>query len=526
MNKYLRIYSIELFVFVLFIVYAGILNCQFLEGSNVNYTFSGHDEYLTVREVYSILNPASFKHFALAVSAGDVMFYGRAMFYTDALVAWLPYKIWGLTGMIYAIRMMHALCLVLGVLLLARTFLSKSLSRVLFYASVLSFYYTAYFIMIPKPEPLQLLVLAIFLFYGNKANWNFGKHFIWIGIAYGLKFNVLMVLPIFFIIPFFTRTFNIRKAIVSGLYVLMGIVIAVPSLLLSPIRPIYLKTYISSTFGNTYHYDDTVVSFFEWLNKGLFSWYGGHIVSGVVIFVVFLGIVFWLAYRLLFKKELNTTLIISAMAFCFLIPVMLLTKRLWPHYLWTGSVFMMLSVLMYFDTSKSKKIISTSLNAILLLCFFILLSFSIRNISSLFQLEFKADKIIRDSKKAQEYLSAKSGQIVCLQDISVYLPFKDFVSTYRYHPFSSAYPYPLSHKKFVWSKSGFINPKNIKDTRANYILNYRTNFELRNTKKISSKDQLMENYNEQMRALLNKTLFLDTLIGEVRVYKVSNENFN
>ncbi len=513
----------EWLAFIAFVVYAGILNLQFLEGSNVNYTFSGHDEYIAVREVYSILNPASFKHFALAVSAGDVMFYGRAMFYTDAMLAWLPYKLWGLSGMVYAIRMAHVFYLLAAVILLGRTFLSKPLSRTLFYAVVLTWYYTAYFVMIPKPEPLQLLVLAIFLFYAQRANWQYGKHFIWLGIAYGLKFNVLMILPVFFAAPFFTGAQKIKDALVSGIWVLTGIVIAVPSLILSPLRPVYIQTYLRSTFGNTSHYDDTDVPFTDWLNKGLFQWYGGHSIGGAAIFLAFLVLVVWFVYRLLLKKELNALVVILAIAFCFLMPVMLLTKRLWPHYLWTGSVFMALALVMVFNSILTERFLQKGIKTFAAVIFIFASFISASRLLPLFKLEEQANSVLKDSKAAQNYLKEKSAHFICVQDISVYLPFKDFVLSKRYHPFSEDYPYPMQAQVFCTTRSGFIYPAGIKEMQAGFVLTYRTNFETDASEVNTSHDKMISEYNKQMRSLLFKEIFPDTVIGKVRVYKILHE---
>lgn len=523
MFKRIKEYHVELLAFISFVVYAAVLNLQFLEGSNINYTFSGHDEYIAVREVYSILNPASFKHFALAVSAGDVMFYGRAMFYTDALVAWLPYKIWGLAGMVYAIRMAHVLYLVLGVILLGRTFLSKAFSRLLFYLVVLTWYYTAYFVMIPKPEPLQLLVLAIFLFYAQRANWQYGKHFIWLGIAYGLKFNVLMILPVCFAAPFFTGTFKLKEGLISGLMLLAGIVMAVPSLILSPIRPIYIQTYLRSTFGNTSHYDDTGVPFVDWLNNGLFQWYGGHSISGAIIFMAFLTLVAWFAYRLLIKKELNTVVLILAIAFCFLMPVMLLTKRLWPHYLWTGSVFMVLALVMIFNSILTERFLQKGIKTFAAVIFIFASYVSASRLLPLFKLEEQATAVLKDSGAAQNYLKEKSSHFICVQDISVYLPFKDFVLSKRYHPFSEDYPYPMQAQVFCTTRSGFIYPAGIKEMQAGFVLTYRTNFETDASEVNTSHDKMISEYNKQMRSLLFKEIFPDTVIGKVRVYKILHE---
>ncbi|MGE0566595.1 MAG: hypothetical protein AB7O73_01485 [Bacteroidia bacterium] len=514
-------YYIELIAFAAFVTYAGILNLQFLEGSNVNYTFSGHDEYLTVREVYSILNPASWKHFALSVAAGDVFFYGRAMFYIDALMAWLPYKIWGLAGMVFAIRMAHVLYLIIAVILLGKTFLSKTLSRLSFYLIVLTWYYTTYFVMIPKPEPLQLLIMAVFLFYSKKVSWQFGKHYVLLGIAYGLKFNVLMILPIFFGIPIITRTFKLKEAIVSIVYFLFGIVVAIPSLLLFPIKPVYLKFYLASTFGNTKHYDDTSVSFLDWLNNGLFQWYGGNSITGAIIFLAFILLVFWLVYRLLMMKELNSLVILSGMAICFLMPVMLLTKRLWPHYLWTGSVLMILSVFAFIDSLQIRDIIKNISKYTMLACTLLVSVSSIIRLDHVFYLESDSKEIISSSIKAQNYISTKSNNFICAQDISVFLPFDDFVSSNRYHPFSTEYPYQKKQRIFSTTKSGFVNPKELFEMKANYLVTYRTDFESIEEADATKRNEIINKYNSQLRAaLLDKSIVKDTFFGKVKVYRI------
>ena len=114
MKKFFLNHPIEILFSILFLTLAAVLNLQFLEGANINHFIAGHDEYLTVREVYSILNPLSWKHFVLAIIGGDILYYGRVMFYTDALFAYIPFKIWGLDGMVYAIRMTHAVFMLLS----------------------------------------------------------------------------------------------------------------------------------------------------------------------------------------------------------------------------------------------------------------------------------------------------------------------------------------------------------------------------------------------------------------------------
>lgn len=163
MKKLLQSYPFEFGFSVLFVVLASILNLQFLIGSNINTTIAGHDEYIAVKEIYSILAPASLKHWLMAVISGNALYYGRIMFYFDALVAAVPFWLFGIKGMIFTVRMVHALIILLSILLLSNTFLEKANHRLLFLIGSICLYYSMYFMMMPKPEPHQLLCLAWFL---------------------------------------------------------------------------------------------------------------------------------------------------------------------------------------------------------------------------------------------------------------------------------------------------------------------------------------------------------------------------
>jgi hypothetical protein len=132
MKKFFQSHPIEILFSILFLTLAAILNLQFLEGANINQSITGHDEYLTVQEVYSILSPLSWKHFILAIIGGDILYYGRVVFYTDSLFSWLPYKIWGIEGLVYAIRITHSIWLLVGLLILNTTFLKEKLYKFFF----------------------------------------------------------------------------------------------------------------------------------------------------------------------------------------------------------------------------------------------------------------------------------------------------------------------------------------------------------------------------------------------------------
>ncbi len=515
-------YVVESTTCVLFIIYATLLNLQFLEGANVNYTFSGHDEYLTVREVFSILNPASFKHFFMGIVAGDVLFYGRMMFYVDAFFAFLPFKMFGINGLVFSIRMMHVLYLFFGLAILARTFLKNEISRAVFYLVVLTWYYSAYFIMIPKPEPLQLLVLAMFLYFGLKNNWAYGKHFILLGLGYGLKFNVLMILPLFFLLPFFTKQFNFKNAFLSGIYFFAGVLIAVPALLLSPIKPVFLKGYLQATFGNTKHYDDSVTTVSGWLSDGLFKFYSGNSILGVVVLIVFFVSMMVSFFHFIKKKQIPSSLIVSLVGFCLLAPVILLTNRLWSHYLWTGSVFMMLGLIAFLDSSLYELKRGKWIQFSVYLIFLVISASSLSLIKPLFSLNEKSKEITQNSTRAYRYLKEKQKAFTVIQDISVGYPYQHFLEVGRYHPFADPYPYTVPTQKFYWVD--FINPKTIETNRANYIITYKRNFET-SVRQFKTAKDIMEGYSDSlMRTELGKTIFLDTLFDKVRIYKVNNGN--
>ena len=519
--KFLKKYFIEIIVFIIFILYSGTLNLQFLNGANINYTFSGHDEYLTVKEVYSILEPASLKHFVLAIASGDIMIYGRVVFYVDAIIAYLPYKIFGLEGMVYSIRMTHVLFIFFGLTICSRIFLREKIYRVLFYLVILSLYYTSYFIMIPKPEPIQLFFISVFLYFGNKKQWLFGKHFFWLGLAYGAKFNALMILPLFFILPLFKEKINWKKNFISVIWFLSGVFIAVPALLLSPFNLKFFESYVNSTFKNTDHYDDVKIGFWDWIQNGFTTFYSGHIILTILLSVFFSIILLIGVWKYFKTSKIEDYLIISLIGFSLIFPVMILTKRIWPHYLWTGFIFFMLSIFIYFQSINVKLILKKNISIALSITVLIITSFSISKQLNLIELEKNQMSIKKNSIKAHNYIKSINNKFICVQDISVFYSFDDFLISSRYHPFSSPYPYPESSKKIVWSS--FINPKVISNTKSNYILTYHRNFETKLERLNSIKDQMIKKDNEQMCLLLGKTIFLDTVIGEIRVYRFINE---
>jgi Ca2+/Na+ antiporter len=525
-RSFLQKYPVEIIFTLLYISMAAVLNLQFLEGSNINTVIAGHDEYIAVKEVYSILNPLSWKHFVLAIIAGDVIFYGRIMFYTDALLAWIPFKIWGVTGMVYAVRMVHSMCVLAGLIILANTFLKDKLHKALFYISSGAVIYSVYFIMMPKPEPMQLLVLALFLYFFRKNDWSFGRHFILLGIAFGLKFNVLLLLPFVFLIPFLKRGIPVRGknligAIKSMGFFLGGLAIAIPCLLLSPLKPIYIQSYLHETFGGTgKSYDDMSITVFVWLKQGFGGHYLGHWVMGYLFLLCILTAFIIQLRKMKYEGDISPTVLLL-FGLVMTGVIMFTAKRIWPHYLWTGFIFMFLGFVAFIAKQASTFYKKAGTILVILFSAVSFFYFCTRDLPLYASLD--NDPVVRkdltEGKAAIDHIRKQYSKVHVVTDGTILFPFSDFVKASPYHPFASELPVP-SETLFNW---GGDHPEKIWDQPAELVVFYKR----------SPKRMLKENPNvyvgqhEALYALYleqtKENFIQDTILGEVEIYKRRNK---
>lgn len=515
-------YPFESLFVLVFLGLAWRLNTMFLIGSNINDVIAGHDEYIAVKEVYSILHPASLKHFFMALISGNALYYGRIMFYVDALIAWLPDMIWGVKGMVMSIRMFHAAMIIASILILAFTFINKTGLRWLFIFGSITLYYTMYFIMMPKPEPMQLLFLAWFLNRFKASGWNFGLHFILLGIAYGLKFNVLLLMPLIYMVPVFSNGLqNIKSAILQGFKSLglfiIGIVIALPCLALSPLKPIFLRTYLHETFEGTQKtYDDTGLTFAKWLFNGLGDTYLG--VSALAIpFLVFALILLVMDLKSSHaKKDYSSPLLILSGLIMVLV-IMLNTKRLWPHYLWTGYIFVLLGMLVSINNRNSEVKRKWE---IVLMSLFVASSFVFyikRELPAYLSLE-QSDAVIDNytySEEAIEYLKYKfKGKRIATDGTMLY-PFEDFVSVDRYHPFQGKLE-DKAETKFYWYKD---HPLKIWEETNDVVVFYKLHpYLLAGDPKFKT-DKMYQDQYALFEKMTPDKFVQDTSFGEIMVYR-------
>ncbi len=499
------------------LVFSMFNNTFFLDGSNIHREFSAHDEYLTVREVYAILNPLSWKHFIMAVISGSMLYYGRIMYNIDAVVAWIPFLIWGIKGMVYSIRMVHVIFALAGLILLAKTFIKNKIGQILFLSISLLFYFTLYFFTVPKPEPTQLFFLAWFLFLFKKSEYKYGIHFILLGISYGIKFNVLTLLPFLFILPIWHHGIDIKSALKSVAWFVTGIFVAIPCLILSPIKPKFFETYIADTFGSAKHYDDVAsVGFTDWFHPIWTEYYNGGI-GFALLFILLLVLVLFHSKEFI-KKSLanNDTLVPIFIGLFLILPVFITTKRLWPHYLWTGQLFLLLGVCAWNPARKRFYFFQTATLAFLLLGVFMA---DYKFTKGLFSRESEK----RDEKKwalnSIDYIYAKMGKATILSDVSVYYPFAEFLKTRRFHPFAGPYPVELPLKAMYWRSPVSLN--HIAEIDADYLL-LKTEDLRTNLSETESTSHGVENIaaQKELRTELGKSILFDTSIGPFKIYKI------
>ena len=158
------------------------------------------DERITFDGVKELLHPKSFLAFIDTVIDGKDHRYGRILWNISALFAFIPEKLWGASGQIVAIRFTQAMIQLVAYGLLVFTLIRSWILRGLALLLLVALPYTAYFATMPKPEPIQLLCLALFLAFSARNQFRFGYYWVFLGLAFGAKISTLTLLPLFILL--------------------------------------------------------------------------------------------------------------------------------------------------------------------------------------------------------------------------------------------------------------------------------------------------------------------------------------
>jgi hypothetical protein len=338
------------------------------------------DEKLIYDGVINILEPANFKSFIQAVIDGGDQRYGRLLWNLIALFSFVPNKIWGVTAIIFIERMVGATALAIAFFILARLYVKTTTYRVILLIALFTLPFTLYYATTPKPEPLMLLCLSLFLLIFFRTKNIYGRQWIFLGMVVGLKISGLFIL---IAICFFCFLDSVRNRIVPSksklitalAYFMIGISISIPSLFIMGILGLGLillsnsdlskfsrasslfllflvliltvrislssaRTYLAWTFGGTSHGSDSdSIDIFSW-GAYIFKTY---INSSSVNLLLFLVLFIWGLQRLFVKRKFEGSEPIFIGIFLFMLtilPILIFVHRLWGFYLWIGFVFL------------------------------------------------------------------------------------------------------------------------------------------------------------------------------------------
>jgi hypothetical protein len=376
------------------------------------------DERITFDGVRHILHPVSIKDFLLSIVHGGDHRYGRSLWNSIALFSFVPEQIWGESGQIIADRMAQVFILSTAFFLLTITFAKHWAMRLLLLATLLAMPYSEYFMAMPKPEPQQIFFLAAFFFFFKKNNMHLlGRYWILLGLAFGTKISTLpLVIIIIAAVLLNNRVPGQFKRVASEMtgafgYFLLGLVIAVPillpHLLLSFILyklinnyfvkknniwqwtewivisslvifniiasallalkfklKIPLAIWIKSTFLNTAHGSDSAsINFVSWLDFLFKDWLIAPVALSGVLSIVSGLLCLQFAYSH-FKKtsQFSIPVIVLLAGLALNMSIFFGAHRLWGHYLFPGTLLMIVGLLSIAELGVSYASINGSIS--------------------------------------------------------------------------------------------------------------------------------------------------------------------
>jgi len=261
--------------------------------------------------------------------------------------------------------------------------------------ALLSLPYSSYYMSMPKPEPVQLLFLTLFFYFYKKNNYEFGKYWLLLGLAFGTKISTLPAIFVILAATFFThKIYNFdtlieQKSIDGFLFFLLGLGLAVPilflpilliilsfnfllwifkrnhvetkfqflSLAVSLLIPVilywpYFKTWLLATFFNTKHgLDNQNINFLSWVNYFFDVWMIAPPTIGIFfIYLVSILIILSIISSYGQKKLIGSfgfILMLAGLSLNF--SIFINVHRLWGFYLFPGSVLFLAGLLSIID---------------------------------------------------------------------------------------------------------------------------------------------------------------------------------
>ena len=408
-------FTFSFILVLLFIIISCFANSDLTSGSFTLFM----DERIIFDGIENILHPDGFKNFLWSIFDGDDHRYGRILWNFTAVFSFIPEAIFGESGQIFASRMAQVIFLTLAFILLTVTFVNHWALRFILLASLFAMPFTNYYMTMPKPEPLQMLFIAVFLYFFNKNSMQLGRiYWIYLGLAFGTKISAL---PLIIIIIISASLKYILKHDIEDLfyqiintigYLLLGLSIGVPVLfpnlllsvivykildklifykitnyrLLFRIVAIAIVAVLNIFIAFKLYKNDIITGLAQWggstflktghgadnISIGFSDWAHYFIYDGMQVPVLFslllLGVGSILTLALFIKElhlikneRLSKSFILVVIVICGLIlnlSIFISVQRIWGFYLFNGSVLTLVglfSIIEYFITINRVK---------------------------------------------------------------------------------------------------------------------------------------------------------------------------
>jgi hypothetical protein len=327
--------------------------------ANLDLTSGRHalhmDEIVVHDETSKILHAASPKELRTALRGEDHR-YGRTLWYIAAAAAVFPEMLFGEPAQIVATRMVLAFCVLATCLICVFAWIGNPALRPAALLALLTVPSTSYFATVPKPEPVQVLLLAIFLWLFLQKAQTTGRSWIFYGAAFGTKINAIVLLPVLLTVGWLRHRAlvgpKLGALVGSVAWFALGFAISVP-VVLNGQRGI--RSYLGWTFLNTAHgADDPSV--------GPISW-GGYIAANLVsgstllsvacltVLLVMPLVCFVAKPRLMLRDPLFALYVCGLVL---LVSIVAGVQRLWGHYLYPGLFLLNLATFVAFERSRAR----------------------------------------------------------------------------------------------------------------------------------------------------------------------------
>jgi hypothetical protein len=472
------VFQVGTFLSLVFFIYQSV-------EANLTARIGGHvlfmDERIIFDGVQTILYPDSWTQFIDAIINGGDQRYGRILYNLSAFVSFIPEKIYGEQGQIFATRMLSTSLIVISALLFTIGLNAIHYMKFVITNIFLFVPFSSYYTTMPKPEPLAMFTFSLYFFL-YKSNSIFGRklQYLLIGIMVGVKVSMAPIAIALLILEIKKSTrdkVEIRRLLILTL---VGLSFAVPTLLpfslgalvveyfleKSTLRnynisnlnwgclQLFFQTFIYfsllrfanlepirnwlawTVLGTTHPADSPNISWRSWINYFLQDWSGSSHFSLLIIFffLIFVTLMILNAKHLLnfLRKNPGENLLVSV-GLLSILTIFFFVHRLWGMYLYVGAVIFLIGLISttfsYLKQIYPSQIIAKNLVLVILYCeiAFSMMSFS-SDISQIKAREFSAayQTQLRDFNFfSSQVLVEDRNNISILYDPQLFVPVKN-----------------------------------------------------------------------------------------------------